>query len=181
MAALGLGLLATWTLDPLTPAFGGRYNSSWYDIQGIVPVACILFALGVGLTASALLKRTVPAIALTLVVYAAARIPIHFIRAHFAPITTRVISLQQSGLTKVPGATVTQRVGGSPLKIFIPNLPLGDWLLNVSRIDSRHEVIHYQIAAHFWLIQTAESAIFLILTALLVFTAIRAITRRSLT
>ncbi|MDP9227086.1 MAG: hypothetical protein M3P18_25215 [Actinomycetota bacterium] len=181
VAALGLGLLATWTLDPLTPAFGGRYNSSWYDIQGIVPVACILFALGVGLTASALLKRTVPAIALTLVVYAAARIPIHFIRAHFAPITTRVISLQQSGLTKVPGATVTQRVGGSPLKIFIPNLPLGDWLLSVSRIDSRHEVIHYQIAAHFWLIQTAESAIFLILTALLVFTAIRAITRRSLT
>ena len=34
-AALVLGLLATCTLDPLVPAFGGRYSSSWYDIQGM--------------------------------------------------------------------------------------------------------------------------------------------------
>ena len=84
-AALALSLLATWTLDPLTAAFGGRYNGTWYDIQGIVPVACILFALAVGATASALIRRTIPAMAVTLVVYAAARIPIEFIRAPSHP------------------------------------------------------------------------------------------------
>jgi hypothetical protein len=26
LGALGLGALATWTLNPLAPAFGGRYN-----------------------------------------------------------------------------------------------------------------------------------------------------------
>jgi hypothetical protein len=71
-AALALGLLATWTLDPLTAAFGGRYNSTWYDTQGLVPVACMLFALGVGVAASALIRRTIPAMAVTLVIYAAA-------------------------------------------------------------------------------------------------------------
>jgi hypothetical protein len=44
-AALAIGLLATWTIDPLTPAFGGRYNSTLYDVQGAVAVACMLFAL----------------------------------------------------------------------------------------------------------------------------------------
>jgi hypothetical protein len=46
----------------------------------------MLFALSVGVAASALIRRTIPAMAVTLVVCAAARIPIHFIRAHFAPI-----------------------------------------------------------------------------------------------
>ena len=84
-AALALGLLATWTLDPLTAAFGGRYNSVWHDVQGMVPVACILFAFAVGVAASALIRRTIPAMAVTLAAYAVTRIPIEFIRARFAP------------------------------------------------------------------------------------------------
>ena len=75
------------------PAFGGRYNSTWYDIQGLVPVACMLFALSLGLAASALIRRTIPAMAVTLAVYAVARIPIHFVRAHFWPPTTRTFDV----------------------------------------------------------------------------------------
>ena len=82
---LALSLLAAWTLDPLMPAFGGRYNSTWYDTQGIVPVACMLFALALGVAASALIRRTIPAMAVTLVVYAAVRIPIHLVRGNFWP------------------------------------------------------------------------------------------------
>ena len=69
-ATLALSLLAVWALNPLMPAFGGRFNSTWYDIQGLVPVACMLFALSVGLAASALIRRTIPAMAVTLFVYA---------------------------------------------------------------------------------------------------------------
>lgn len=104
-AALVLGLLATWSLDPLIPAFGGRYNSSWYDVQGIVPAACMLFALAVGVAASALLRRTIPAMAVTLVVYAAARIPIHWIRWRFAPLDKRTLTIPLSSLlNNVTGA-----------------------------------------------------------------------------
>ena len=132
-AALALGLLATWTLDPLTPAFGGRYNSTWYDIQGAVPVACILFALSVGVAASALIRRTIPAMAVTLVIYAAARIPIHFIRAHFAPVTTRAITL--------PLSTLLQNPGGAPQDLA-PILPPGAWVQSVRITDPSGRLVN---------------------------------------
>jgi hypothetical protein len=126
-AAALLGLLATWTLDPLTTAFGGRYNSTWYDTQGLVPIACMLFALAVGVAASALIRRTIPAMAVSLVVYAAARIPIHWIRVHFAPIRTHTFKVALSNLLTSPL--------GTPQDSFRTNLAPGDWLLNVRITD----------------------------------------------
>jgi hypothetical protein len=127
-ASLALGLLATWTLRPLTPAFGGRYNSTWYDIQGGVPVACMLFALGVGVAASALIRRTIPAMAVTLFVYAAARIPVHWVRWHFAPVTSRLLSVPVSALLANPG--------GSPRDLATSTLAPGDWLQGFTITDS---------------------------------------------
>jgi hypothetical protein len=126
-AALVLGLLATWTLDPLTDAFGGRFNSTWYDTQGHVPAACMLFALAVGVAASALIRRTIPAMSVTLVVYAAARIPIHFFRVHFAPLSTRSLS--------VPLASILDSPDGSPSDAVTSTLSPADWLQTVVVID----------------------------------------------
>jgi hypothetical protein len=126
-AALALGLLATWTLDPLTAAFGGRYNSTWYDVQGVVPVSCMLFALGVGVAASALIRRTVPAMAVTLVVYAAARIPIHWIRAHFAPLATRTLTISVN--------SILNNTGGQPQDFVTPDLGSSDWLQSTTVTD----------------------------------------------
>lgn len=99
---LVLGLVATWSLDPLTGAFGGRYNSTWYDVQGVVPLACVLFALAVGVAASALIGRTIPAMAVTLVAYAAARIPVHWFRWHFGPLATRTATVSLGTLLDNP-------------------------------------------------------------------------------
>ena len=127
LAALWLGLLATWTLDPLVPAFGGRYNSSWYDIQGMVPVACMLFALSVGVAASALIRRTIPAMAVTLLGYAIARIPVHWFRPHFAPVSTRTVT--------VPVSTLLLKLEGNP-EDFAGSGASGDWVLHVRVTDS---------------------------------------------
>ncbi len=215
-ATLGLSLLAVWALKPLMPAFGGRFNSTWYDIQGIVPVACMLFALSLGLAASALIRRTLPAMAVTLFVYAAARIPIHWFRAHFWPPATRT--------TDVPLTDLLQNAIGSPADDFGGRVGPGDWFLTGSVTDpsghpiratqnnidilrkfcsdlpsqrtdtgtlrpsaacqakleglSLHEKITYQPASHFWLVQTVESALFLLVAGLLVAAAIFAVTRR---
>ena len=115
--ALILGLLAAWTLDPLTAAFGGRYNSTWYDTQGLVPVACMLFALAVGVAASALIRRTIPAMAVTLIVYAAVRIPIHWIRGNFWPAVTHTYNVDVANAAAAPDRTVAGRV---PLDIARP-------------------------------------------------------------
>ncbi len=215
IATLILGLLATWTLDPLNAAFGGRYNSTWYDVQGIVPVACMLFALAVGVAASALIRRTIPAMAVTLVVYAAARIPIHWIRWHFAPLSTRLLTL--------PLDTLIRNPAGSPQEIAAAAVPPDAWLHSLTvtgptghlisgdrgnfdllrtycphlQVDaartgvlnpgtcaarvhglSIHGTITYQVASHFWLIQTVESAAFVGLAALLVAAAILTVHRR---
>ena len=119
-AALGLGLLSTWTVRPLVEAFGGRYNSTWYDTQGIVPAACMLFALSVGVAASALFRRTIPAMALTLVGYAAARIPVHFFRMHFAPLQTRTLTVPMRVLLSDPL--------GTPTTSFRARFNAGDWV-----------------------------------------------------
>ena len=99
-AAAVLGQVTVWALDPLTPAFGTRFNSTWYDILGIVPIACMLFAFAAGAAASALTRRTIPAMATTLVVYAAARIPMHFVRDHFSPTRTSTGTFRISDLLR---------------------------------------------------------------------------------
>ncbi len=214
-AALVLGLLAAWTLDPLNPAFGGRYNSTWYEVEGIVPVACILFSLAVGVAASALIRRTIPAMAVTLVGYAAARLPMHWIRWHFAPLTTRTLTVPLGNLLANPtGAPLDQASAAVPLgasvrgttivgpdgrvigansgnftvlQDYCPNLQADatrNGVLNPAACAARirdlslHERITYQSEAHFWLIQTVESLIFLGLTVLLVAVAMLCVTRR---
>jgi hypothetical protein len=126
--ALILGLLAAWTLDPLTAAFGGRYNSTWYDTQGIVPVACMLFALALGVAASALIRRTIPAMAVTLIVYAAVRIPIHWIRGNFWPAVTHTYN--------VDVATLLQRRIGPLQDGYLSTLTPGDWIQTATITDS---------------------------------------------
>jgi hypothetical protein len=128
VGALALGILAAWTLSPLNPAFGGRYNSTWYDIQGIVPVACMVFALALGVATSALIRRTIPAMAVTLVGYAAARIPVHFFRAHLAPFARFSAT--------IPVHTLTDRGGGSPQSLGAPTLPAGAWVHSISITDA---------------------------------------------
>jgi hypothetical protein len=123
-AALGLGLLATWTLDPLTAAFGGRFNSTWFDTQAVMPLACILFALAVGVAAGAVIRRTVPAMAVTLVVYAAARIPMHWIRGSFWPTVTHVSTVPFSNLLKDPTAPLTDN--------FASTLTANDWVQTIT-------------------------------------------------
>lgn len=92
LAALALGLVTAWTLAPLAPAFGTRFNSTWFDIQGVVPAACMLFALTAGIASSAVLRRTIPAMAIALVLFAAVRFPVHFARSHLAPTAVRTVS-----------------------------------------------------------------------------------------
>jgi hypothetical protein len=127
-AALVLGLVATWSLNPLTAAFGGRYNSTWYDIQGIVPVACVLFALSVGVAASALIRRTIPAMAVTLLAYAVARIPIHWIRWHFAPLAKHTIAIPLSPMLTNPT--------GAPRDVATSAVPSDAWLHNITITDA---------------------------------------------
>jgi hypothetical protein len=134
LGALGLGALATWTLNPLAPAFGGRYNSTWYAVTGVVPVAYMLFALGAGVASSALLRRTIPAMAVTLVITAAGLIPVHWVRVHFAPTITQAYS--------IPMTVLLQHPEGVPQDLFPSTLSPNDLLISTVITDASGHPVH---------------------------------------
>jgi ABC-2 family transporter len=95
LAAAIVSLLLVWWLRPfnqlLAVAAGGNVNRmtpGLFDLSGIVPVGCALFAFALGTAAGALVRRTVPAMAVTLGGYLALWLPLQSLRYHFiTPLT----------------------------------------------------------------------------------------------
>ncbi len=85
LAGLGLGLVITWYRDPLNH-LSGRYDTASFDFTPLVVPAYTLFAFALASCAGALLRRTVPAIAVGLIGYFAVRIPVEtLLRPHYLP------------------------------------------------------------------------------------------------
>jgi hypothetical protein len=91
-AAIGgiVSALVTWWSGPDNALQADAFKPGRFDIMGIVPVGYAVFAVALGIAAGALLRRTVPAIAVTLAGFIAVRMVIFFwLRAHFiAPVTS---------------------------------------------------------------------------------------------
>ena len=75
MAVAGaLSLIVTWWAGPFDRAGGNLFGT--FDQHGLVPVGYAAFAAALGVTAGLLLRRTLPAMAVTLVVFLAARLAV---------------------------------------------------------------------------------------------------------
>jgi hypothetical protein len=85
-ATAGLSSLAiTWWTAPIDRASMNRMFPEIFATRGIVPMAYAAFAFAVGVTSGMLLRRTVPAMAVTLALVAAVQIANPFwIREHLA-------------------------------------------------------------------------------------------------
>src|ERR1017187_10339229 len=88
--------MITWWASPIDQAGGfpislgqlGRFSPQLFAARGITPIGYAAFAFALGVTAGVLIRRTVPAMAITLAVFAAVQIamPI-WIRPHLiAPV-----------------------------------------------------------------------------------------------
>ena len=87
--------LITWWLGPLNGSTGSRFQPGIFDQQGIVPVAYAVFAVALGIAAGAILGRTLPAMAVTLVGFVVPRLLVGaFLRRHYeSPVTQRIVPL----------------------------------------------------------------------------------------
>jgi hypothetical protein len=172
--AAAVSALVTWWSGTPNALGGDRFHGAQFDTQNLTPVAFTLFAVALGLAAGAALRRTLPAVAATVVVYVAVRMAVGvFVRPHW------LAPLQRTG-----GAGPDDR------------LRSGSWLVKAELLDpSGHavrgrlelpkscvsaaprsidacmtrggfrSVITYHPPSHYWPMQFAESGFFVALAA----------------
>jgi hypothetical protein len=81
-----LSLMVTWWASPIDTANANRFGGAMFAVRDITPIGYAAFAFALGVTAGVLIRRTLPAMASTLVVFAAARVAENdWVRPHLMP------------------------------------------------------------------------------------------------
>ena len=108
--------LVTFWSGPVNAMRGDQFDGNFFETQGIVPIGYAVFATALGITAGALLRRTLPAIAVTLGVFIGVRLLFNnAIRPHLMPAVTTLVSMTSTwsppGIAWVFGTTVISKSG----------------------------------------------------------------------
>ena len=89
-----LAALTTWWASPTNAEHGSEFYPGRFDVLYLVPVAYAGFAMALGICAGALIRRTVPAMAVTLGGFIAARVAVTlWLRPHYLSAVTVVRNL----------------------------------------------------------------------------------------
>lgn len=97
--------LVTWWSGPLNALQHQNFQPSQFDIQGVVPVGYALFAVALGIAAGAILRRTLPAMAVTLVLFTLVRLVVgEDLRSRFLAPVTRTFSFGPGALPRLAGS-----------------------------------------------------------------------------
>jgi hypothetical protein len=85
VAAGALSLMFTWWSHPINHISGNEFSAEIFSSRGAVPIGYAVFAFIFGATAGLIIRRTVPAMAVTLVGYVAIHLAvIAWVRPHLA-------------------------------------------------------------------------------------------------
>jgi hypothetical protein len=183
--------LVTWWSGPENALKHQNFSAAQFDTQGIVPVSYALFAVALGIAAGTLVRRTLPALAITVAAFAALRLLIEdYVRPHYMAAITTTFSIthpvtpagaywQLANGAIGPGGQLYPHGGiainGVPLAAIPPacrgfvtgKLNPRDMISCVSAHGVR-EFITYQPASRYWTFQGIETGIFVLLAAVLI-------------
>jgi hypothetical protein len=170
LVTLALTALLTWWQTPFVH-LDGAFQPRVFDVEGMVPLAYTVFAVALGLGVGTLLRRTVPAVAISLVGFLALRLGLEtWARPTYLPPLVTSGSQQRSDW--VLGQTLRDRLGHQVNMIDVLRLcgvSHGPKVAIISRSCMRQHgfviVTAYQPGDRFWLFQGIETAIFLGLAA----------------
>ena len=94
VGAVSLAYMVTWWSRPLITNSGSRFRPGIFDLRGVVPIAYTIFAVMLGVAIGTLVKKTLPAVGVTLVAFAGVRVAIElFLRQHYMTAKTLTQSL----------------------------------------------------------------------------------------
>jgi len=197
--AVGYSALLTWWVGPIARVTEGRLGAVFFDEQALVPVAYTLFALALGVFAGTVWRKTLAAMAVTLVGFLGLRLIVLFlVRPRFFEPLTRKFALTSdqepnrllgdwvfgngvhsaSGEEIAPNAQV--HCGGLepvPGASAAPTPPPDDPCVLEYGAGAYNQQT-YHPADRFWPFQFIEAGIFVALAALLLGLAIYQIRRR---
>jgi hypothetical protein len=204
MATTGLlTLMVTWWASPIDRALAmsesgrafafSRISPVMFGARGIAPIAYAAFAFALGVTAGVIIRRTIPAMAVTLAGFAFVQIAMsNWIRPHLiTPLRTT------SALN--PAHIIALMVGSNKSMTVLASVSKpGAWILSNQTIDTAghvftgpapavclsntgsfhacqsalgslhlRQLVSYQPASRFWALQWYETAIFVVLAAAL--------------
>jgi ABC-2 family transporter protein len=96
--ATAYALGVSWWFSPLVTNGGGRLGPVSFDVQGIAPIGYTLFAVALGILASTISKKTLPAMGVTLAGFVVVRILIETLaRPHYRTPLTASIPITSTG------------------------------------------------------------------------------------
>jgi ABC-type transport system involved in multi-copper enzyme maturation permease subunit len=138
MTAAGLGSLAvTWWSSPMDKAAAvdfPRMEPLLFAARGIVPIGYAAFAFALGVTVGMLVRRTVPAMAITLAVFVAVQIAMPMVvRPHLLPPVRSTVEITASNMQEFNAGTPD---GNGPIRVSIKAPDPGAWLLSSHTVDA---------------------------------------------
>jgi ABC-type transport system involved in multi-copper enzyme maturation permease subunit len=173
-----LPLVWWWT----EAAHRSHLQPSNFDISGFVEVSYSLFALMLGVTIGAIVRRTGWAFAASVPVFFAIRALIReYIRSSLVSPVSSVVSTQaplnsnswylNEGFVPVGRLSPSSGQSWSSQETVLEKCQRSvDSFVSLSRCESIHHlhyVVQYQPASHYWALQSAESAIFIAISVIL--------------
>jgi hypothetical protein len=137
--AAGLGSLAVdWWSDPIdkTALNYPRMAPLLFDARGIVPIGHAAFAVALGVTVGMLVRRTLPAMAITLAVFVAVQIAMPLlVRPHLSAPTRSTIEITTVNLDQIG-----MPPGNDPIQAFLREPEggafTGAWVLSSQTVDA---------------------------------------------
>jgi hypothetical protein len=187
--------LITWFRQPLDALYG-RFDAGSFDVEALVPVAYAVFAFAVGAAAGAVLRRSVPALTVSLFAFVAVRATVEStLRPRFRTPVTLVENIEagrtgiaigtnnradwviDQGFADAAGRPLTHtdinslddaaRDSGVSLATYAHNQGIQRW-------------VSYHPADRFWEFQYVEAGIFAGLAAVLLAVVIWRVKRRAM-
>lgn len=129
-----LSYLLTWWAGPLDRITGNRFAALTFASRDIVPLGYAAFAFALGTTAGLLLRRTLPAMALTLAVFIGLQILVPTtIRPHLLPSTTVTFPVNKTTTSQANGVFMSG--GGAEIHIDGLPVPTGSWIVSAPPVE----------------------------------------------
>jgi ABC-type transport system involved in multi-copper enzyme maturation permease subunit len=186
-----IAALTTWWASPTNAEHGSEFYPGRFDVLYLVPVAYAVFAMALGICAGALIRRTVPAMAVTLGGFIAVRVAVTlWLRLHYLSAVTVTRSLPaQTRLTgsywlisqgtRNPAGQLMAGAQDQPAAFGVPISSLPKACAGLAKptagltsscraaLTGFRSFVTYQPASRFWPFQGIETGVFAVLAAIL--------------